>query len=501
MTTLLSAAAVVTSDGVLGDSVLIDNGSIAAIGSSRDLRPRATSVSDHPLHTIVPGLGDGHIHLAGWSALNEGLDLDRVDGFGPLRDEIRRYAGSINPETPVIGTRLDDTRLKEGRLPTRHDLDRILAARPILLYRHCSHIAIANTNALELAGVTPETPDPPGGAFDRTVTGEPTGVLRESAIGSVQRALEPLIRSPLPTQLLDTARALARRGVTRIDAMVSTGTPLWCGTGNELEDLLAVAADLPLDVDVYVITDRRIELRRAAARIRRVEGRLRFGGWKGFADGSLGGRTAALSRPYEGDSGTGMSLFAPERDLDLARTAIKEGGQVAVHAIGDRAVSEVLDHFRSLREEDVAGNRLRVEHCSMLDDSLLERLVELGVTASVQPPFLTSDGPWLASRIGSREREIHPFRTMLDAGIPLRAGSDAPIEDPTPWKGMWSAMNHPSNPAESLTAAQALAIYGGVTPETGSPADLILVDRNPLDTGRIEDTRVQAVWKAGVKIA
>ncbi len=498
---LLSAAAVVTADGLVGDAVLIDGGSVVEVGWSRDLRKRAAMVYEHPLHTIVPGLRDAHIHLAGWSASIGGLDLSAVDGFGRLRDEIRTHAGSINPATPVIGTGLDDTRLREGRMPTRHDLDRILSARPILVYRHCSHAAAANTAALEMAGIGPDTPDPTGGVFDRTATGEPTGVLREAAIGVVQRALEPLVRSPLPSQLLETSRALVRLGITRIEAMVSAGTPLWCGTGNELEDLLAIAADLPLDVDAFVMTDQIGELRRAADRIRRVGGRLRFGGWKGFADGSLGGRTAALSAPYEGEATTGMLLFENDRDLPLARCAVDEGGRVALHAIGDRAIAHVLGGFRALRDEGIDADRLRIEHCSMVDDASLAQMVELGVTASVQPPFLTSDGPWLATRIGSRESWIHPFRTMLEAGVPLRAGSDAPIEDPTPFKGIWSATSHPSNPAESLATEQALSIYGASTPRPGAPADLILVDRNPLETTRIEESRVQAVWKSGVRVS
>jgi hypothetical protein len=497
MTLLLSARSVIDSTGVVGESVLIDGRRVTAVGRRDELlRPGVTAV-DHPSGFLIPGLADAHIHLAGWAALGDGLDLSEATDLAGVTELIATHAARLEAGAPIIGSGLDDTRLKEGRLPDRYFLDRIEADRPLLLYRHCSHVAVANSAALALAGVGPTTPSPAGGSFDRTAAGEPSGVLRESAIGIVSRVLEPLVPAPAPDGLLAAARRLVGFGITRVDAMAAAGTPLWCGTGRELESLVGIAGDLPLDVTVYVITTDPEELRRSATAIGEAGGRLHFGGWKGFADGSLGGHTAALRHPYTDQGGVGMVLLDEGRDRALIDTSLAAGGGVAFHAIGDRANDLVMDLFESCIGAGADPGRLRIEHASMLDQAAIERFARLGITASIQPSFVASDGPWVGDRVGSRLATIHPFASMLAAGIPLRAGSDAPVEHPDPWPAMASARAHATNPQESLTGGQALGMYQTGPIRAGSSADLVLVDRDPLTTDRIEHTRVMAVWKGG----
>lgn len=449
---------------------------------------------------IVPGLKDSHLHLGGWTATIGGLDLDRASDFSEVRQLVRRHAGTLIADSPVIGTKLNDTKLAEERLPTRIELDRMLEARPILLYRHCSHVAVANTAALDLAHIGSDTPDPPGGSFDRTASGEPTGVLRESAIARVSAALDPLIRSPLPEQLVASARRLAAWGILEIDCFVSVGTPMWCGSGNELEDLLVIAPDLPIEVNVFMITNSAHELRASAERIRRIGGRLNFGGWKGFADGSLGGRTAALASGYADDIGTGMLLLDAERDHGLARVALELGGGAAIHAIGDQANHETLELYSRLVAEGCDPRLLRIEHASLLPPDLIQRMADLEVVASVQPPFVPSDAPWIIHRVGLGARHAYPFRSMNEAGIVLLGGSDAPVESPNPWTGMAAARAHAISPAESIDAATALGMYGARNLQAGARADLLVIDRDPAVTERIEDTRVMAVWKDGRRL-
>lgn len=500
MTLLLSAQSVLDSSGAAGDSVLIDGARVIAVGRKGHLwRPGVEHV-EHPAGFIVPGLRDAHIHLAGWAALGDGLNLGEAADLAGVKELLMSHAARLGPGAPVIGTGLDDTRLGEGRLPDRYELDRIEATRPVLLYRHCSHVAVANSAALGLAGIGRNTPVPAGGSFDRMSNGEPSGVLRESAIGLVSRVLEPLTPAPSPDTLLGAARRLVSLGITRIDAMAAAGTPLWCGTGKELDSLIALAGAIPLEVTVYVITDQPDELRQSAERIRNAGGNLRFGGWKGFADGSLGGHTAALRQPYADQGGVGMVLLDQERDRALVDASLAAGGGVALHAIGDRANDLVLDLFESCIGAGADPGRLRVEHASMLDPAAIERFAALGITASVQPSFVSSDGPWVEERVGDRLANVHPFASMLAAGIPLRGGSDAPVEHPDPWRAMASARAHATNPKESVSPAQALGMYqiGPLRPE--SAADLAVVDRDPLTTDHIQDTRVLAAWKDGKQV-
>jgi predicted amidohydrolase YtcJ len=500
MTLLVSARSVVDSSGAHGDSVLIEGGRISAVGKREDLwRPGIEQV-EHPAAFILPGLADGHIHLAGWAALGDGLDLGEATDLTEVSELIVAHAARRGRGEPIIGSGLDDTRLVEGRLPDRYELDRMETTRPVLIYRHCSHVAVANSAALVLAGIGPDTSPPSGGSFDRTSRGEPSGILRESAIGMVSRVLEPLVPTPSAHTLLAAAHRLVSLGITRIDAMAAAGTPLWCGTGKELDGLIGIAAELPLDVSVYVITTQPTELRRSAERIHTAGGRLRFGGWKGFADGSLGGHTAALRQPYADRGGVGMVLLDEERERTLIDASLAAGGGAALHAIGDRANDLVLDLFESLIVAGADPGRLRVEHASMLDGAAIERFATLGITASVQPSFVSSDGPWVGARVGDRLATVHPFTSMLAAGIPLRAGSDAPVEHPDPWRAMASARAHATNPKESVGAARALEMYQTGSIRPGSSADLVVVDRDPLTTDQVEDTRVMAVWKDGKQV-
>jgi predicted amidohydrolase YtcJ len=195
-----------------------------------------------------------------------------------------------------------------------------------------------------------------------------------------------------------------------------------------------------------------------------------------------------------------MVLLDQERDRVLIEASLAAGGGVALHAIGDRANDLVLDLFESCIGAGADPGRLRVEHASMLDQAAIERFAALGITASVQPSFVSSDGPWVGERVGARLATIHPFASMLAAGIPLRGGSDAPVEHPDPWRAMASAQSHATNPKESVSPAQALGMYQIGPLRPGSAADLAVVDRNPLTTDHIQDTRVLAVWKDGKQV-
>lgn len=403
---------------------------------------------------------DHHFHPLGYAELVNGLELfDSVD----VADVLRRLAARADEvEGPIIGQRLNDEGIAERSLPTRADLDEAVPNRPVLVYRYCGHIAVANSVALAVSGIDSTTPDPPGGSFDRDPTGEPNGILREGAVAEVSRALSPQLA---PLSDVDVIRALARlpeQGIGSVTGIVSIGEPMWCGVPNELDVICKLAPALPVDIDLLIIANNPAELAEAAEQIRRTEGRARFMGWKGFSDGSFGGHTASLHQPYsDRPSTSGTGLLDPEHAMTMARASMMLGGSVAIHAIGDRANDEVLDLYEELVGMGADPGRLRVEHASLLSGEAIDRMARLGVTASVQPAFLASEGSWLGKRLGDeRMRQVYPFRSLLEAGVNVIGGSDSPVEWPDPQVGIDAAVDRTGfNTDESLTLDQARSLF------------------------------------------
>ncbi|MFZ0626006.1 MAG: amidohydrolase [Acidimicrobiia bacterium] len=403
---------------------------------------------------------DHHLHPLGYAALVNGLELMGSTTLDDLLGKVADRAAAT--EGAVIGQRLNDEGLAEARLPTRHDLDSAVPDRAVLLYRYCGHIAVANTRTLEIAGVEASTPDPAGGSIDRGTDGEPTGVLRETAITLVSRALAPMVNGPSDAEILQALARLPAMGLGSITGIVSAGEPLWCGVADELGTLCRLAPDLPLDIDVLVAADNPSVFADAADQIRRSEGRLRFLGWKEFADGSFGGHTAAMHQPYTDRPDTlGTDRLRPDHTIEMARTSMLLGGSVAIHAIGDRAIDSVLDVFEELIAMGAEPPRLRIEHVSIPTAEAIQRMADLGVTASVQPAFLASEGNWLAKRLGDDRMEgVYPFRSMMQAGVPLIGGSDSPVELPDPQVGIAAAVDRPGfNPSERLDLPQAEGLF------------------------------------------
>jgi predicted amidohydrolase YtcJ len=403
---------------------------------------------------------DHHIHPLGYATLVNGLELMDSADLGDLLSRVSRFAEGI--EGPVIGQRLNDEGLAEGRLPMRTDLDDVIGDRPVLLYRYCGHIAVASSAALSLAGIDSDTPDPEGGSIDRDPAGRPTGVLRETAIQGVSTALAPLVNGPPDSALLRAFDDLAALELGSITGIVSVGEPLWCGVSDELDALCRLAPYLPIDVDVLVIAPDPQSLAEAAEKIRQTQGRIRFLGWKDFADGSFGGHTAALHEPFTDRPETvGTDRLDPGHATTMARATMMLGGSVAIHAIGDRANDNVLDVFEGLIDMGADPSRLRVEHASLLTAAAIERMARLGVTASVQPAFLASEAGWLAKRIGEeRMSRVYPFRSLLEAGVPVIGGSDSPVELPDPTIGITAAVARPGfDPAERLSPVEADSLF------------------------------------------
>jgi len=514
-TRLVVADSVRTASGLLGDALLIRDGRVAATGQAANLRKTELPEDRFPGSVIIPGLRDAHMHPVPYAlsltrpTLKDASDLDEI----LLR--VREAASSRPAGEPLIAIRLDDEGLSEKRLPTRHELDLAVDDRPVLVYRYCGHVAVANTWALEMAGIGSIAVDPVGGGLDRDGFGVPNGILRETAIEPVATALRGSSAAPDPEAMLAALNGLTTLGLTSLGTILAVGTGPWCDTGNELQALLSIATRLPLKVTVLVIAGDVAELEQAAAAIEGAGPRLRFLGVKEFADGSLGGHTAALGSPYA-DQPHQLGTLRLDHDAvrSRAQTALRLGGKVAVHAIGDVANTRVLDLFDELQVDGADPADLRVEHASILDSELIARFAGTGITASVQPAFMGSEAAWLEKRLGSeRLAHAYPLASLAAAGVPLAGGSDCPVEPPHPLWGMAAARDRGgmASQGEALSGSQALGLFtngaaramGEPEPlSIGSPADFVVTDNDPVEASPDELRRanILATWIDGESV-
>lgn len=507
---LFSATTIRTAAGTPGNAVLVEDGVVVAVGSRSALLGSGPEVV-YSGAVILPGLRDAHIHPVAYAATLRGTTLATATDFSDLQHRLRQSAAHTPPPTPILGMRLNEEALAERRLPNRHDLDVAVSGRPVLAHRYCGHVAVANTAALELAGVDAATPDPAGGVIDRDSDGVPTGVLRETAIELVAERFGDGNRIT-PDELTSALNRLAAAGITSIGAMLRTGAGAWASLGNEVDLAVSVSERMPIKVGAYVIDEQPTEVAVNKAKIDNARERLRWLGIKRFGDGSFGGHTAAMRDSFVDVETTG-TMRLDHIDREIAEASVALGGGAAIHAIGDLACTAVIDLFADLVEGGADPQKLRIEHASVLTHDDMNRLGRLGVSAAVQPPFIGSEAEWLIKRLGEeRIGRTYAFRSMEVAGVRLAGSSDSPVEPPDPWLGMALAQDRLGMaPGQAISAERALAMYtSGAAyaleePEplaVGSPADFIVVDRDPVavNPDELRATEVLATYVDGVEV-
>ncbi|MBC7340203.1 MAG: amidohydrolase [Firmicutes bacterium] len=489
-------------DRAAATAVACAGGRIVAVGSDQEVVPLAgpsTRIIAVAGRRVTPGFIDSHMHLS-WLGLGlANIDLTGVRSLAALQELVRERVQGEPAGSWVLGRGWDHELL--GVLPARHHLDAVAPGHPVLLTRVCGHVAVANSKALEVAGITRETPDPAGGAIDRNDRGEPTGVLREEAMELVRSRIPAPGVEELARALAAGARHTLATGITSVhsnDGTFGQGiefVPQAYRRAREMGMRLRVWWDFPGEALP--------EVRERGWTSGQGDEWFRVGSAKFFADGSLGGGTAALSEPYADDPGSRGILTVDPADLARGVALAREAGiQVAVHAIGDRAIELVLD---ALERSGPWPTAPRMIHCQVMRADLFPRMKACGVVADLQPRFVSSDKRFAERRLGpARARLSYAWRLFLDHGIPVAFGSDCPVEPIAPMLGVFAAVTRCDTegeppggwyPEHRLTVEEAVRGFtvgaaravgeehekGSLTP--GKLADLVVWDPDPFAVG------------------
>jgi len=506
-------------------AVAVRDGRISAVGSTDEVRRLigpATRVIDAGGRFLMPGFHDSHIHLMMGGHQLEAVDLKDA----PTPEEFARRIGERAKAVPkgewILGGNWDEQGWPGAPLPTRQMIDGVTPDTPVFVQRYDGHMGLANTAALKLAGVTAATPEGPGGQIVRDARGEPTGILKDAAMALVQRVIPDETAEQRLRTLEHALGHMASLGVTSVQDMGPDPEDVrlyaqLAGQGRLTSRIRAVRAEVPLAR----------ELASGQATVAATGSPFLFvSGAKGFADGSLGSTTAFFFEPYTDDPSSSGLLSDEMQPIEGMRERLvaldRAGQQLCIHAIGDRAISMVLDLFDEVATANGPRDRRpRIEHSQHVAPGDFARYAALGVIASVQPFHAIDDGKWAERRIGpARVKTTYAFKSFLDAGARLAIGTDWPVAPLDPSLNIYAAVTratldgkNPGGwvPEQKLTVAQVIEGYtlgaayaafeerekGSVT--VGKLADLVLFDRDPFSVApeALRDLKVDLTITGG----
>jgi predicted amidohydrolase YtcJ len=499
----------------------IADGRVVAVGEPGDVLAAAAPGARHLAFgeaAVVPGVWDFHLHLVGMARARREVQLDDAATADELLGMVRAAADRLPAGEWLRGRGWREAVM--GAVDT-HRLDALLGERPALLYSHDGHSAWASAEALHRAGVSAGSGDPGGGRIERDAAGRLTGVLRERATDLVEPSAGRLRGVALDEALAETLAELAGLGVTSVvdagDTSTDGGTGPFAALGDRASALLSsdvvdgrcrVMANVPAD---GIAAAESLALRSGEP----LPGRrtVRVGWAKVYIDGALGSQTAAVFSPYTcGAAGdTGIARLTEDELAAIVAAARASGISLAVHAIGDRGAALVLDALEHAPAAQPGPPPDRMEHLQLLRPQDAARLARLGVTASLQPIHCASDRELAEACWADRLADTYPWRTLADAGTRLAFGSDAPIESPNPWLGIFAAVHRrfvadgtPDwQPAHALRFDEALTAYtrgaaqsagdaAGGSLDVGAMADLAVLNVD-LATLRAADERLRSV--------
>ena len=503
-------------------------GKVVGVGSDAKvlaLKGEHTRTIDLHGAFAMPGFDDAHTHIAAAGQQRLSLNLHSVPSLPAMLVRVRRYAATLQPGEWILGGGWDQTTWRVSALPDRQQLDAVSAGHPALLYRIDGHIAIANTAALQAAGITGPTgntllvPDPPGGKIDRDIQGHATGIIREGpALALIEKIIPPPSLATRRRAIELSIQDALSHGVTSLQDFSTWDD--WLAM-EELEDQgklhLRIAEWIDFNLPLAVLDERR-------ASHPADDPLLHLTMLKAFMDGSLGSRTAAMEAPYTDDPNNfGIPRYRQQRLNLMAAERSADGFQMGFHAIGDLANDMALNAIAAAEQVGRPASspappsqpdaaivttvppavqprdfRFRIEHAQVVSPGAFERFAQLGVIASMQPAHLIADMPWAAARLGpDRSRRAYAWRSFLDHGVMLAFGTDYPVVSISPFPGLYAAVTRENlqgtesfEPQQKITLNQAIFAYTQGSAfaefrekikgrlEPGYLADMVVLDRD-----------------------
>lgn len=482
-------------------AIAISRNKIIKVGSNEEIKTltrEGTTVMDLEGKTVLPGLIDTHIHVADYGRCLMWLDLSSAKSISEMQQLIKEKEKTVFSGQWIIGQGWNETRFKENRMPTTADLDEVAPDNPVILYREAAMICAVNTRALQLAGVTEQTPIPQGGAAEKNSTGKLTGILRDNAATLVWQA----VPEPTEDELLDaTAKAcqkIFQAGITSLNWLVISESELSIIQRLHEQDRLLFRVNV---VVPEALLEKAVALKSKDLDV------LRVGGAFIVVDGYLDSKEAALQKPYSDDPANCGKMFLTQEALAaLVKRALAFGVQPVIHAMGDKAIDTTLT---VIEQTPTITARFRIEQAAVLNKPLINRLKKQNVVVTIQPKVITTEFKvWSANqRLGNRARLLHPLKALLDEGVRVAAGSDCPMEPLSALLGVQEMVTRQSYPEQRLSVDEALRLYtlnaaycsgeevlkGSI--EEGKLADLTILAEDPesIPSTEIKDIAVDFV--------
>jgi predicted amidohydrolase YtcJ len=490
-------------------SMVVQEGLVVERGAF--VQSEEADVTDLEGAYMLPSFVDSHCHILPTGLDLKKLDLSQCSTREEVLDAVQARAQDMEPGKWLMAVHYDQNRFADGRHLTRHELDGIVSDRPVVLRHSNGHASVANTAALQSAGVDAKTPDPRGGEYVRNDSGSLTGVLLETAHESVSAAAPMASVAEMADAILEAGKSMARYGISCASDMMTGGFDL----NKELAAYkLAIDKGCPIRIRLYLqwsaVLGKRAVSPELLSEFQRLPSDIvRIAGLKVFADGAIGSATAAIYGRFlttEGDQeNDGQLIYDPERLNAMVQAADEEGYSLAIHTIGDRSTDLVMDALSATERPE----KHRIEHAMLLSDSQITRLADLGSFVTMQPEFLNLFANSYKRQLPpDRFAKLERARSVLRAGIPLALNSDRPIVSGNPWTGIQTSESRPEgfDASENLTRAEAVSAYTREgsrangdgdrmgTLEPGALADFCLYEHDPMST---PSPMAAALWMSG----
>ncbi len=519
-------------EGEKFQSLGVKDGKITFLGTNDEAKNISSKeLIDLKGKMMIPGMADAHLHLYAYCQNLTFVDLSKVHNINEMINLMKEKVKNVKKGDWIKGVNFDQSKWKENRFPTLQEMDSISKDNPVIIKRCCLHAVVANSRALEIAGIGKNYQAGSGGIVELDKNGMPNGILREQSTKVFDDILpDPLKDIEVQKKIMqDVLNDMSSKGITTIHTYAAK---IW----QYNEDIniyknFEKEGKLPLRVTVCIDELFEPEIL-TEEKLNNPNRKVQLGAYKIFSDGSMGSRSAALKSPYSDDpENSGFMLFTQEELNNKILTGYEHGLQPAIHAIGDRALDMTLSAIeytlkitkeKGMTDEE-QKNRLpfRIIHVQMIDDDLLERMKKLPLVLDIQPIFLCTDLHWIEDRIGKeRLKGSFALKTMEKAGLIQTGGSDCPVETYEPLKGIYAAVTrqdmegYPMEgflPEERLSVYEALCMYTKNVPyatgqesvlgtlEIGKFADLTVLERNlfKIDEKDIKDVKVEQTYVAG----